>query len=209
MTSPYSAVVFAGGGSRCFWQLGFWAEAAPALGLAPRTVAGVSAGAAIAAAILAGCGDRALSEFKKATARNARNMYLGNILRREPVFPHERMYRDAILTTIDKDALRRLKDGPDLRVLLARPPARLGSRFGVLVGILCYELEKRVSGGVHAALARRIGFTPEVVSAQTCDTPDDLADLILHSSCIPPVTSVLQRDGRSVSSTADSSTTSP
>ncbi len=47
---PYDAVVFAGGGCRCFWQAGFWTEAAPALELAPRQVAGVSAGSAFACA---------------------------------------------------------------------------------------------------------------------------------------------------------------
>ena len=39
------AVVFAGGGNRCYWQGGFWEAASPLLGLRPGTLVGVSAGA--------------------------------------------------------------------------------------------------------------------------------------------------------------------
>lgn len=41
----FDAVVFAGGGTRCTWPMGFWSAAAPALELSPRQVAAVSAGA--------------------------------------------------------------------------------------------------------------------------------------------------------------------
>ena len=47
---PFEAVVFAGGGCRCFWQAGFWEVAAPALGWQPRVAGAVSAGAAPVAA---------------------------------------------------------------------------------------------------------------------------------------------------------------
>ena len=80
---PYDAVVFAGGGCRCFWQAGFWAEAAPALGLAPRVVGAVSAGAAFASAIFAGEAEQVIEEFSGRVAANARNFYPGNALRRD------------------------------------------------------------------------------------------------------------------------------
>ena len=44
----FDSVVFAGGGNRCAWQAGWWERVAPEIGLQPRVVAGVSAGAAMA-----------------------------------------------------------------------------------------------------------------------------------------------------------------
>jgi len=45
---PFEQVVFAGGGNRCWWQAGWWDTVAPELGLRPRVIAGISAGAATA-----------------------------------------------------------------------------------------------------------------------------------------------------------------
>src|SRR5882757_2838796 len=51
----FDAVVFAGGGNRCYWQGGFYEAAAARLGLAPKLV-GASAGAFAAAYSLLGIG---------------------------------------------------------------------------------------------------------------------------------------------------------
>lgn len=47
------AVVFSGGGARCFWQAGFWRAVRGALPR-PAVVAAVSGGAALAAILFAG-----------------------------------------------------------------------------------------------------------------------------------------------------------
>ncbi len=44
----YEAVVFSGGGCHCFWQAGFWTEAALVPDPPLRVVSAVSAGAAFA-----------------------------------------------------------------------------------------------------------------------------------------------------------------
>lgn len=190
------AVVFAGGGNRCLWQAGFWSVASPALGLAPSRVAAVSAGATVAALVLSGRHERAITYFKEITARNSRNAYPFNILRKKPVFPHAAMYRGAILHALDAAALSQLHAGPDLRVLVARPPEWLHPRAAVLLGFAAYEGEKRVSGGVHPRAGRKLGFRPEVISVRECATPEDLADVLLASSCTPPFTPVQRRGGR-------------
>ena len=51
---------------------------------------------------------------------------------------------------------------------------------------------------LHPTLGRSLGFRPEFVRAQACARVDDLADLILQSSCTPPFTPVLRRGGRPV-----------
>ena len=93
----FDNIVFAGGGNRCFWQAGFWSMAATALDLKPAGVASVSAGSAIACALFAGTFEHGFAGFKQAISDNKRNLYLANLLRKRPVFPHGNLYRNAIL----------------------------------------------------------------------------------------------------------------
>jgi predicted acylesterase/phospholipase RssA len=194
----FEAVVFAGGGCRCFWQAGFWSVAAPGLDLAPRMFGAVSAGAAFACAVLGGVVDGVLLDFVRRTAGNERNFYPRNLTSPEPVFPHERIYRETLLANLGEEVLERIRRGPDLRVLLARPPAWLGAGTGVAVGILTYELDRLIRGQVHPLWARRIGFRGEVVSAGSCANAEELADLVLQSSCTPPMTPLYRRNDRIV-----------
>jgi len=182
---------------RCFWQAGFWSVAGPALAIQPRLVVGVSAGAAFACAALAGTSERVLADFKHRSAGNARNAYPRNVLGSEPVFPHERMYRGTIVDNIDEGMFERLLGGPELRVLIARPPSWLGARSGLAVGIVAALLNER-ERRVHARWGNHFGFQSEVVSAQSCRSTDELAELILHSSCTPPVVPLYRRGRRIV-----------
>ncbi len=197
MQSPFDAVVFAGGGCRCFWQAGFWSVARPVIGIEPRVMAGVSAGAAFACAALAGVGERVLVDFKRRSAANARNVYPRNVLGPDPVFPHERMYRGIVVDNIDSAGFERLRAGPELRVLIARPPRWLGARSGLAVGIVAALLNDR-ERRVHPRWGNQFGFEPEVVSVQSCRSADELVDLILHSSCTPPVVPLYRRGRRIV-----------
>jgi len=102
------------------------------------------------------------------------------------------MYRGALLKFLDEKALAALHAGPDIRILITRPPSWAGPRPAVLLGFLCYQIEKALLAPLHPKLAGRIGFRPEIVSVRSCATPEMLADLILASSCTPPFTPVLQ-----------------
>ena len=193
----YDAVVFAGGGCRCFWQAGFWAEAAPALDLRPSVVCGVSAGSAFACAIFGGVIEQVVEEFMSRVSANERNFYPENAWRGGRCFPHESIYRDTILSGLDRDALQRLKAGADVRVTVARPPAWLGDRTGFAVAALAWQGD-RITKPIHARWGRRLGFTDEAVSVRSCETPEEVADLILQSSCSPPATPLYRRGGRVV-----------
>jgi predicted acylesterase/phospholipase RssA len=195
--SPFDAVVFAGGGCRCFWQAGFWSIIEPALGLAPDIVVGVSAGAAFACAAVAGRIEAVVEEFARRAAANARNVYLANLLKPSPVFPHENIYRSTILACLDTAAFARLQQGPDLRILIARPPASLGAGSGFVAGALAHVLDRRESR-VHGRWGKRFGFEAEAVSVRTCPGVEALADLILHSSCAPPLVPLYRRGERIV-----------
>jgi predicted acylesterase/phospholipase RssA len=204
LTSPasprrFEAVVFAGGGCRCFWQAGFWEIAAPALDLRPRVVGAVSAGAAMACMIFADAIADGLADFTARTAANPRNIYPANALRRQPLFPHVAIYRATILACLTAERLAALHGGPDLRVLIAQVPHWLGPRSGFLVALLAYQAERlRGQERPHAELGRRAGFMPEIGTVRDCATPEDVADLILQSSCTPPITPVFRRNTRPV-----------
>lgn len=191
-----NCVVFAGGGNRCVWQAGFWTEAAPRLGLAPARVAAASAGAAMACVLFAGRFPHALEHFKRATAANRRNAYPANALRGLPVFPHWGMYRRALLDAIDAAALARLQRGPEIVVPLTRKPAWLGARTAFAVAGIADLVEHAVAPSPHPRLARRLGFRPDYARVGDCATPEALADLVLASSCTPPLTPRLAFDGR-------------
>ncbi len=196
--SPFSTVVFAGGGNRCLWQVGFWSVAAPELNIQPETVAGVSAGASMACLIFSGRTDEAYNYFKERTANNSKNAYFSNLFRGKPVFPHEEMYRDGLTFGIDNETLKKIHEGPDIRILISHPPAWSGPRLATFLGISAYSIEKQLRNPVHPLLASKLGFTPEIVRARDCKTPQDLIDTLLQSSCTPPFTPLCYRNGRPV-----------
>lgn len=81
---------------------------------------------------------------------------------------------------------------------MSHVPRWLGARSAVAAGLVAYNIEKYVRKTLHPTLGRTLGFRPEFVRAQACTDVDELADLILQSSCTPPFTPVLRRGGRPV-----------
>jgi predicted acylesterase/phospholipase RssA len=186
----FENIVFAGGGNRCFWQAGFWEVAAPALALAPKRVAACSAGSAVACAIFAGRSEAAMSVAKKTMTHNPKNQYWGNLFRQGKVFPHESLYRQMVVEIMDQAALAQLAKGPDILVEVARLPRWLGPKSATLVGLSLYQLEKKLRQPVHPTFGRKIGFSAEFINARQCNNAEELANIILASSCTPPFTSV-------------------
>ena len=191
----YDTVVFAGGGNRCFWQAGFWSVAAPALNFSPARVSAVSAGSAIACALFSGTFDDGFAHYKKALAANGSNFRLRNLLREHPVFPHGDMYRATILASANNESLLRLHQGPDIRILVACPPEWASPAMAWVLGAIAGGIEGCSRESVHSSAGSRVGFRPWFISVRECATPDSLADLIIASSCIPPLTPQASRNG--------------
>ena len=196
---PYDGVVFAGGGCRCFWQAGFYAEAAPRLGLQPEYAAAASAGAALGTVALAGIGERALQNFKRRAAGNPRNVYPELLLSKQPMFPHEGLFRAAILETVDDQILANIQQGPSLRIALSRAPqSKIPAGARIAAALVAYKMEGWARGRVHNRWAGHLGFTVEWADATRCQTVHELADLLLQTSCTPPFTPAFHRGGRPV-----------
>lgn len=193
--SSIRAVVFAGGGCRCFWQAGLWEEAGHAF--APEVIASVSAGAAFACAALGGRTTAVLDAFKRRTAANPSNVHLRNV-GRGPIFPHYEMYRGTIVEITTEDMLAALREGPEIHVMLAHTPRGWPPALAAAVGLVAYRVERKVARRIRARWPLRLGYEPSMVRADTCNTADELADLILQSSCIPPLMPLMRRGTRNV-----------
>ncbi len=187
----FENVIFAGGGSRCVWQLGFWTgakQAGLALDESVSYVASTSAGCAMATAALLNREQEALDRFKQLTAENPSNVHWQNLKpgSGKPLLPHMAMYRQAmtdLLTTRDLEAIR-LKT---LEFLIARRPGHLPGPLGSLVGFSVYGLEKRLTGRVHPRWSRKLGFEPIRANAGEAEHVQELIDMVLAASCVPPV----------------------
>lgn len=173
----FDQVVFAGGGNRCWWQAGFWDVIQPELRIRPRVITGISAGAATACMLYTRDSDWVMRYYEDALRHNTRNAYWGNLLRGESVFPHYRIYRQALLD-IYREKFSTLADAPEIRVGVSHLPRWLGARSAVAAGLIAYNIEKYVRKTLHPTLGQTLGFHPEFVRAQDCASVEDLADLI-------------------------------
>lgn len=183
--------IFAGGGSRCMWQLGFWEGANRAgLGLLETVdyAASTSAGSAMLTASMLNRGGEALELFKEMTARNPRNIHWENLKpgSGKPLLPHMEMYREALETFLMPEDMERLLN-KRLEFLMAIFPRFLPSSLGTPLAFTLYGLEKHLTGVLHPKWTRKLGFQPLAVGNQDADDIADLIEIILASSCVPPV----------------------
>lgn len=183
--------VFAGGGSRCFWQLGFW-EGAIEAGLDLRNslqfVGSTSAGCAMATAAVLDRSRDALELFKDMTGKNPSNVHWRNLspFREAPLLPHARMYREALETLVRPDDLPALKRIP-VHFLMSGSPSWVRGRASTVIGFSIYALEQTLRNPLHPRWPLLAGYRPIVGRTEDCNTLDELVDLILAASCIPPV----------------------
>ena len=188
------AVVFCGGGARCFWQAGFW-QAVQGVLPRPAVVAAVSGGAALAAVLFAGGWSRFFLRFLELAASSKGNVQLGNLFRRRPMFPHPRISRDSFLHSVSRRGLERFCAGSEFRIVISHPPRLLGAGLGSLVAAAVHETEKRLTKRLCTRWVKGLGFHTSTVRARDCSTPEELVHAIFQSSAAPPVFPVTLRNG--------------
>ncbi|MEP4149179.1 MAG: patatin-like phospholipase family protein [Halioglobus sp.] len=189
--SEYRNVIFAGGGSRCLWQVGFWDGAnRGGLGLSHTVdyAASTSAGCAMALAVMLDRGPQALELFKRLTAENPANIHWANLKpgSGKPVLPHMEMYRRALEEFLRPEDLEALAD-KRVEFMMARFPRLLPSSIGAFVAFSIYGLEKHLTGALHPSWTRKLGFSQIVASNEEARSVSELVDSVLASSCVPPV----------------------
>jgi hypothetical protein len=182
----FDAVVFAGGGNRCYWQGGFYETAAPRLGLAPKLVVAASAGAFAAAYSLLGTGAEVRRSVYDGCGPHLKNFDVAAWRRGEPLCPVGPLYNQLLARTIDEPALAQLNALTDLQIAVTRMPRGLPPLAGALIGIGAYQLEKHLRHPVHPRLGRALGFRPEFISARNVVDIREMHDVMLASSGVPP-----------------------
>jgi predicted acylesterase/phospholipase RssA len=188
------SVVFSGGGCKTFWSLGLLERLRPVLPVV-REWAGVSAGAAMAAAAAAGRAQETVDDFCARTAANRANVYPLHVLSGQPVFPHEAMYRATILAALSGGGFEALQAAAPVRLLLAYL-AEGASPLRTIVGAARAYRARKSRCVVHGPPDAFPGFRLQVVTAQDCASAHEVCDAVLASSCTPPLTSIQVRDGR-------------
>ncbi len=191
----YDAIVFAGGGNRCYWQGGFYEAAAERLGLSPRLVVGASAGAFAAAYSLLEIGPQVRESVIGACGSHLKNFDVAAWRRGQPLCPVGPMYQELLATTIDNAALARINAKTDFRIAYARLPKRLSPTFGALLGIGAYQLEKQLFHPVHPQLGRALGFRGGFVATRGLKDPQQMRDALIASGGVPPFMPVTLVDG--------------
>jgi predicted acylesterase/phospholipase RssA len=201
MPIQFDQLVLAGGGNRCWWQAGFWNALNEAIPQNPTKIVAVSAGAATACLFSARPGDEGarwgLNYYAKALASVSNNIDWKNLFSADPLFPHYRLYR-AALENILGDGFERIQEGPEILIGLAKTPSYLSPTLSVVIGLLAYQLEKKLKRPLHPQSGKRLGFSRLFVSSKSCANIDELIETILQSSCTPPFTPVMYRDDQAI-----------
>ncbi|HVN83556.1 MAG TPA: patatin-like phospholipase family protein [Candidatus Binatia bacterium] len=192
------ALTLAGGGNRAFYQAGLLNRWADALLPRVRVVAACSAGACVATIFLSGRADETHEFWKRRRAGVSRNFDFRKLLTGQRPAPHGEVYRDTMIVAMRAGGLERVRRQPfPILVLTAGCPQWLPTGAAMLIGLAAYNLEKRLfPARVHPRFGSRLRFQPVVFDARECETPEQLADLILASSASPPFTPVGRYGGQ-------------
>jgi predicted patatin/cPLA2 family phospholipase len=191
-------LVLQGGGIRCAWQAGFLAAFEPERPIRPQVISAVSASAAVACALVCRRLEFAVDCLKTAIANKKRDAFATRVFSGQRIFPHADIYREAVLRTFDQTAMESLMVGPDIQILVSRTSIRLSKYSGAAAGLALFAFQAFRTKHTYRRLQARFGFSKEFVAVKKCATSEDLADLVLASSCSPPFTPFYSLHGRPV-----------
>ena len=97
----FDAIVFAGGGNRCYWQGGFYEAIADRLALAPKLTVGASAGAFAGIYSLLGLGHKVRAQVIPACGPHRKNFDFAAWRRGEALCPVGPMFKQAVLSKVE------------------------------------------------------------------------------------------------------------
>lgn len=192
----FDHLVLQGGGIRCFWQAGFLSRIKNEIALQPKSIYAVSAGAGIACAFVADRLEFSTEWFKAAASRNTKNFYPEHLFSSKPAFPQAGIYRRLLEAVFEGDAFQKLQQGSEVHVLLTRPPRRCPAAAVVPLGALLLAVRMHAPRAIWTRVKQWSGFRSEYVSTKQCSNTSEVADLILASSCTPPMTPLYRLGGR-------------
>jgi predicted acylesterase/phospholipase RssA len=185
-------LTFAGGGNRCFYQIGLLDHWASRLWPRVAAVSSCSAGAAMLVLTLSGRARESRTHWDALRRGVQKNIDPLKLLRGQRITPHNAIYRSTLLHALEEGGLERLRAQPfPIYMLCSIPPSRLGVGLATWIGLGAYALEKRIDPLImHSRSGARLGFREFVFDVRDCETAEEGADLVIASSATPPFTPV-------------------
>ncbi|GAB2790641.1 patatin-like phospholipase family protein [Dyella kyungheensis] len=188
--SGMSTLVLAGGGNRCWWQAGALRHLMEQGMRLPAQLVGTSAGAAVAASILAEGADTALQACLKLYASNPRIFDWSSLSKLKLKFAHQHVYPawvEAFLNETTFDTLRH--SSSRLVVALTRPARFLGMRGSVAAGTVAYLVDKYLWNSIHPRLPRLFGLRQDFMVLNDCSDIEMAQSLLIAAASAPPIMS--------------------
>lgn len=156
----------------------------------PAQLVGTSAGAAVAASILAEGADAALHACLRLYADNPRIFDWSGLPKLKLKFAHQHVYPawvDAFLNERTFDTLRH--SSSRLIVALTRPARFLGMRGSVAAGTLAYLVDKYLWNSIHPRLPRAFGLRQDFMVLNDCPDLEIAQCLLIAAASAPPIMS--------------------
>jgi predicted acylesterase/phospholipase RssA len=182
-------LTFCGGGNRAFYQQGaleVWGDR-----LWPRVaaVSAVSGGAAIAVLLLSGRMPAARRHWDELRKGLRKNLHPRRVLRGGPLAPHGAIYREALMVTLAEGGFDTLRAQPfPIRILCSSPPDNRALLLSQLAGFGILAMQQTVQrANPGGSWARALGFRAFALDARSCSSAEELVDLVLASSAVPPI----------------------
>jgi predicted patatin/cPLA2 family phospholipase len=188
--SRITTLVFAGGGNRCWWQLAAL-EHLMAYGMRlPQQLVGTSAGAAVAASLLAESSGAALQACLKLYANNPRILDSAALLKLKLKFAHQHVYPAWINAFLNADTIATLRRSSSrLTVALTRPARFLGMAGSVAAGTLAYLVDKYLWNSIHPRLPGLLGLRQDFMVLNDCADLETAQNLLIAAASAPPIMS--------------------
>lgn len=183
-------LVFAGGGNRCWWQMGalsFLTERGMRL---PVQLVGTSAGAAVAASFLVQGTEKARQACLKLYAGNPRIFDWSALTAFKLKFAHQHIYPAWVDAFLNAATFTTLRDAsPRLTVALTRPARWLGMGGSVAAGTLAYLVDKYLWNSIHPRLPAWLGLRQDFMVLNDCPDIDTAQSLLIAAASAPPIMS--------------------
>ena len=180
-------LVFAGGGNRCFWQAGLVTRLLEAGWRLPVQLVGTSAGAGVAASLIAGKVAQGIEVCRELYASNPRIVDWSGAWRGRLGFAHEHIFPAWVASYLNEatfDAVRQARSR--LRVAFARPHPVLGLQVSTLVGMLAYMVDKHINHSIHPRLPQILGLRQGYMNLHDCATLSEAQNLVSAAAAAPP-----------------------
>ncbi len=192
----FAAVSFPGGGSRCYWQGGFYETIAPRLGLKPALRVGVSAGAFVACYTALGLGPAIRARVIPQCTKSEIDIDWRGAMRGRRLFPVGERYPELMRMFFSEEGFNALRSMGEIVIAISRPPRWLSATIAAPIGIAAYQAEKRLFAPLHPGSGKWMGFTVENVKVSTLASREELVGVLMASASVPPFMPIGNVGGR-------------